>query len=131
MLRKTLNSEIMKNSSGRVRVAKKKFGSGRVAGTRQTLVARLCFVKQCFARLVLQGYVLNSILCPDDVHMVVMENSTKLFQKSFMGWDVTCLVVKWMTIMGLKIHSKTIMKNLDLQLLVPMPGGRVNEYSWA
>ena len=27
----------MKNSSGRVRVAKKKFGSGRVAGTRQTL----------------------------------------------------------------------------------------------
>ena len=37
MLRKTLNSEIMKNSSGRVRVAKKKFGSGRVAGTRQTL----------------------------------------------------------------------------------------------
>ena len=131
MLRKTLNLEIMKNSSGRVRVAKKKFGSGRVAGTRQTLVARLCFVKQCFARLVLQGYVLNSILCPDDVHMVVMENSTKLFQKSFMGWDVTCLVVKWMTIMGLKIHSKTIMKNLDLQLLVPMPGGRVNEYSWA
>ena len=38
MLRKTLNSEMMKNSSGRVRVAKKKFGSGRVAGTRQTLV---------------------------------------------------------------------------------------------
>ena len=38
MLRKTLNSEIMKNSSGRVRVAKKKFGSNRVAGTRQTLV---------------------------------------------------------------------------------------------
>ena len=38
MLRKTLNSEIMKNSSGRVRVAKKKFGSGRVAGTRQSLV---------------------------------------------------------------------------------------------
>ena len=37
MLRKTLNSEIMKNSSGRVRVAKKKFGSGRVAGTRQSL----------------------------------------------------------------------------------------------
>ena len=65
-------------------------------------------IKQMFtqARLVLQGYVLNSILCPDDVHMVVMENSTKLFQKSFMGWDVTCLVVKWMTIMGLKIHSK-------------------------
>ena len=28
----------MKNSSGRVRVAKKKVGSGRVAGTRQTLV---------------------------------------------------------------------------------------------
>ena len=28
MLRKTLNSEIMKNSLGRVRVAKKKFGSG-------------------------------------------------------------------------------------------------------
>ena len=27
----------MKNSSGRVRVAKKKFGSGRVAGTRQAL----------------------------------------------------------------------------------------------
>ena len=27
----------MKNSSGRVRVAKKKLGSGRVAGTRQTL----------------------------------------------------------------------------------------------
>ena len=27
----------MKNSSGRVRVAKKKFGSGRVAGTRQSL----------------------------------------------------------------------------------------------
>ena len=94
-------------------------------------VDRLCFVKQCFARLVLQGYVLNSILCPDDVHMVVMENSTKLFQKSFMGWDITSLVVKWMTIMGLKIHSKTIMKTLDLQLLVPMPGGRVNEYSWA
>ena len=38
MLRKTLNSEIMKNSSGRVRVAKKKFGSGRVAGTRQGLL---------------------------------------------------------------------------------------------
>ena len=69
-------------------------------------VARLCFVKLYFARLVLQGYVLNSILCPDDVHMVVMENSTKLFQKSFMGWDVTCLVIKWMTIMGLKIHKK-------------------------
>ena len=28
----------MKNSSGRVRVAKKKFGSGRVAGTRQSLL---------------------------------------------------------------------------------------------
>ena len=40
MLRKTLNSEIMKNSSGRVRVAKKKFGSGRVAGTRQGLISR-------------------------------------------------------------------------------------------
>ena len=38
MLRKTLNSEIMKNSLGRVRVAKKKFGLGRVAGTRQGLV---------------------------------------------------------------------------------------------
>ena len=38
MLRKTLNSEILKNSSGRVRVAKKKFGSGRVAGTRQALI---------------------------------------------------------------------------------------------
>ena len=37
MLGKTLNSEILKNNSGRVRVAKKKFGSGRVAGTRQTL----------------------------------------------------------------------------------------------
>ena len=76
----------------------------------------------------MQGYVLNSILCPDDVHMVVMENSTKLFQKSFMGWDVTCLVVKRMTINGLKIHSKTIMKSLDLQLLVAMPGGRVDKY---
>ena len=30
----------MKNSSGRVRVAKKKFGSGRVAGTRQGLTIR-------------------------------------------------------------------------------------------
>ena len=40
LLGKTLNSEILKNSSGRVRVAKKKFGSGRVAGTRQAL-ARL------------------------------------------------------------------------------------------
>ena len=28
---------MLKNSSGRVRVAKKKFGSGRVAGTRQSL----------------------------------------------------------------------------------------------
>ena len=34
---KTQNSEILKNSSGWVRVAKKKFGSGRVAGTRQLL----------------------------------------------------------------------------------------------
>ena len=79
----------------------------------------------------MKGYVLNSILGPDDVNMVVMENSTKLFQKRFMCWDVTCLVVKWMTIMGLKIHSKTIMKSLDLQLLVAMPGGRVDDYSWA
>ena len=38
MLRKTLNSEIFKNSSGRVRVAKK--SSGRVAGTRQALAGR-------------------------------------------------------------------------------------------
>ena len=37
LLGKTLNSEILKNSSGGVRVAKKKFGSGRVAGTRQGL----------------------------------------------------------------------------------------------
>ena len=80
----------------------------------------------------MQDFVFYSILCPDDVNMVVMENSTKLFQKSFMGWNVTCLVVKWMTIMGLKIHSKTIfMKSLDLQLLVAMPGGRVEKYSWA
>ena len=34
---KSPNSKILKNSSGRVRVAKKKFGSGRVAGTRQGL----------------------------------------------------------------------------------------------
>ena len=34
---KTLNSETLRNSLGRVRVAKKKFGSGRVAGTRQAL----------------------------------------------------------------------------------------------
>ena len=35
---KTRNSELFKNSSGLVRVAKKKFGSGRVAGTRQSLL---------------------------------------------------------------------------------------------
>ena len=73
----------------------------------------------------MQGYVLNSILCPDDVHMVVMENSTKLFQKSFMGRDVTCLVVKWMTIVGLEIYSKTIMKSLYMQCLDAVPGGKV------
>ena len=72
----------------------------------KAMSCKACVARLSFARLVLRGYVLNSILCPDDVHMVVMENSTKLFQKSFMGWDVTCLVVKWMTIMGLKIHSK-------------------------
>ena len=38
LLGKTLNSEILKNSSGQVQVAKKKFGSGRVAGTRQALL---------------------------------------------------------------------------------------------
>ena len=38
LLRKTLNSEILKNSSGGVGVAKKRFGSGRVAGTRQALI---------------------------------------------------------------------------------------------
>ena len=36
----------MKNSSGRVRVAKKKFGSGRVAGTRQTLLERAMCLDQ-------------------------------------------------------------------------------------
>ena len=34
---KSPNSKILKNSSGQVRAAKKKFGSGRVAGTRQGL----------------------------------------------------------------------------------------------
>ena len=34
---KSPNSKILKNSSGRVRVAKKKFRSGRVAGTGQGL----------------------------------------------------------------------------------------------
>ena len=38
MLGNTLKAEILRNSSGRVRVAKKKIGSGRVAGTRQSLV---------------------------------------------------------------------------------------------
>ena len=95
------------------------------------MFCKLCFTKLCFPRLVLPGYVLDSLLCPDDVHMVVMENSTKLFQKRFMCWDVTCLVVKWMTIVGLEIYSKTIMKSLHLQLLVAMPGGRVDDYSWA
>ena len=36
----TLNPEILKNFPGPVRVGKKKSGSGRVAGTRQGLVAR-------------------------------------------------------------------------------------------
>ena len=39
LLGKTLNSEILKNSSGRVRVTKK--NSGRLAGTRQALVSGL------------------------------------------------------------------------------------------
>ena len=37
---KTLNSETLRNSSGRVRVVKKKFGLGRVAGTRQGLLVK-------------------------------------------------------------------------------------------
>ena len=44
-LGKTQNSELFKNSSGRVRVAKLKFGSGRVAGTRQGLVIGLVWVQ--------------------------------------------------------------------------------------
>ena len=39
----------MKNSSGRVRVAKKKFGSGRVAGTRQSLVSGAGQIKRAKA----------------------------------------------------------------------------------
>ena len=41
LLGKTINSEILKNCSGWVRVAKMKFESGRVAGTRQCLLAML------------------------------------------------------------------------------------------
>ena len=32
---------------------------------------------------------------------------------------------------GLENSLKKIMKTLDLQMLVPMPCGRVDDYSWA
>ena len=43
----------MKNSSGRVRVAKKKFGSGRVAGTRQTLMMTMLMMTMLMMTTVL------------------------------------------------------------------------------